>query len=372
MFTKKLTIVGSILVITISGFLISACGEQSPIKIGFIGGLTGRSADISQASRNAVQMAIEEVNKHGGINGRSVDLLVRDNEGNADTAAQKVGELVKAGVDAIIGPNLSSIAGGMLPVLNELEVVTISPTVSSLKLAGKDDSFFRINSNTRQNAGAYAAYHHANGGRRVAAALDGNNRLFTESWFKEFTAAFEKLGGEVVATEMYAPKMSGGYSAVVAPLLSADPDAIVMVSNGVDTAQLAQQIRKVNNNVKLIAAEWAASEQLIELGGKAVEGLVILQTYDRNDQSEHYRRFATAYQQRFKSSPGYSSVAAYDAATVLFAALAKRSEGQSLKSLLLSQGPVKGLQQDIIFDAFGDSSRRQVFVAVKNGGFVVE
>ena len=148
-----------------------------------------------------------------------------------------------------------------------------------------------MNSSTRQNAGAYAANHYAKGGRRVSAAFGIQNRLFTESWLKEFQTAFEALGGAVVATAPYDAKGADGYAAVVAPLLAVNPDAILLVSNGVDTAQIAQQFRKAGSNIKLIAAEWAASEQLIELGGKAVEGVTILQTYDRDSVVPAYTQF---------------------------------------------------------------------------------
>jgi len=364
----RLAAVAAILPVTMLG----ACKDSSPIKIGFIGGISGRSADISVASRNAVQLAIDEQNAVGGIDGRRLELLVRDNQGDPKIAGDMVRKLAKEDVAAIIGPNLSSIAGGMLPAINETGVVTISPTVSSLMFAGKDDPFFRMNSMTRQNASAYANRHFENGGRRVAAVYDLRNLSFTESWLTEFTTAFEKRGGEVVAKAPFDASAQLGYATVVNAMLESRPDALLLVSNGVDTAQLAQQIRKVDDDIKLIAAEWAASEQLIEMGGRAVEGIVILQTYDRASKAAGYVKFRDTYQARFQSSPGYSSIAAYDAATVLIAALKRQKDGQPLKQVLLSQGSVKGLQQDLEFDQYGDGWRRQFFVTVVNGKFAVQ
>ncbi|MGY8959060.1 MAG: ABC transporter substrate-binding protein, partial [Alphaproteobacteria bacterium] len=187
----KIKSAGTALVLATFALLLAGCEEEPPLKIGFIGGLTGRSADIGQASRNAVQLAIEEINEKGGVNGRKFELLIGDDENNAETAGKRVRELAAKGVAAIIGPNLSSIAGGMLPAINETNVVTISPTVSSLFFVGKNDPFFRMNSSTRQNASAYAAHHFEKGGRRVSAAFGLQNRLFTESWLEEFWVAFE-------------------------------------------------------------------------------------------------------------------------------------------------------------------------------------
>jgi ABC-type branched-subunit amino acid transport system substrate-binding protein len=58
--------------------LLIACGPQEPIRIGFIGELTGNSADLGEAGRNGAMLAIEQANQGGGINGRPIELLARD------------------------------------------------------------------------------------------------------------------------------------------------------------------------------------------------------------------------------------------------------------------------------------------------------
>ena len=118
-----------------------------------------------------------------------------------------------------------------------------------------------------------------------------------------------------------------------------------------------------------MAAEWAASERLLQLGGKAIEGLELVQSYDRNDRSAHYAAFRQAYRERFQQEPGYSSIAAYDAVTVLLAALRTPSDGRDLKTVLLDLPPVPGLQQPVKFDRYGDAQRRAFFVVVRDGRF---
>lgn len=349
--------------------MLAACGDPAPIRIGFIGGLSGRSADTGEASRNAVQLAVDDANRSGGIAGRRVELLVRDDADDPATAAQAVRDLSAAGVAAIIGPNNSSIAAGMLPVLNELKVVTISPTVSSLAFAGLDDHLFRINWTTRDNARVYARHYIDRGIRRIAAATDANNAVFSESWLQEFRAAYEPEGGGIVAHERFDANSARGYSQTVAALLDSNPEALLLVANSVDAAQLAHQIRKSDRDVLLIAAEWAASERLLILGGKAIEGLELVQSYDRTDGSDGYRRFREAYTANFQQEPGFSSVAAHDAATVLFRALALKDSRGSLKATLLGLDATPGLQQAILFDRHGDAQRQAFFVTVRAGRF---
>lgn len=354
--------------------VLSACDDPPPVKVGFVGGLSGRSADIGEASRNAVQLAVQDINKAGGIDGRMVELLVRDDANDPDAAADAVRDLHAAGVAAVIGPNTSAMAAAMLPVANELELVTISPTASSLDFAGLDDALFRINWTTQDNARLYARHYADLQLTRVAAAIDKNNRVFSESWLREFAATFEELGGKVVASDLFDATAGRGYSDTARRLLDSDPEAILLIANSVDTAQLAQQIRKRNAEILLIAAEWAASERLLYLGGRAIEGLELVQSYNRNDISPHYLRFRDAYRDQFQHDPGYSSIAAHDAATVLFQALQGQPalHGAALKAALLDLPPVAGLQQPVKFNRFGDAQRRAFFVVIRDGRFVAQ
>jgi branched-chain amino acid transport system substrate-binding protein len=349
---------------------LAACGDPEVIRVGFIGGLEGRASDLGIASRNAVQMAVDDQNKAGGINGRQIELLVRDDLGTSEGGAEAARSLIAEGVDAIIGPNLSVVAGGMVPVINEAQIVSITPTVSSLAFVGKDDHFFRIGSSTRQYAEAYAQYSIDVGHRKIAAALDGRNALFSTSWKDEFERAFTELGGTLVASFQFDSTIGGEFSRAATALLASKPDAMIFIANGVDAAQLTQQVRKQDREIELMAAEWAASESLLTLGGAAIEGLLLLQTYDRYDETPRYVAFRDAYKARFRSDPGFSSIAAHDGATVLFSALKEMQGDETIKSAMDALGTIQGLQQKVTFDDFGDSARQLVFVTVQQGKFI--
>jgi len=347
-----------------------ACGDPEVIRIGFIGGLEGRASDIGIASRNAVQMAVDEKNDAGGINGRQIQLLVRDDHGTSEGGAEAAQSLITENVEAIIGPNLSVVASGMVPVINEAKIVSITPTVSSLAFVGNNDHFYRIGSSTRQYAEAYAQYSIDVGHRKMATAIDGRNALFSSSWKDEFERAFTELGGTLVASFQFDSSIGGEFFRAATILLASKPDAIIFIANGVDAAQLTQQVRKQDSEIELMAAEWAASESLLTLGGAAIEGLLLLQTYDRYDETAYYVAFRDAYKTRFRSDPGFSSIAAYDGATVLFSALQDLGEGETIKSSMDALGTIQGLQQKVTFDDFGDSARKLVFVTVQKGKFI--
>lgn len=158
---------------------------------------------------------------------------------------------------------------------------------------------------------------------------------------------------------------------VVGDMLKAGPDGLFFISGAIDVARLAQQARRLAPDLPIGASEWAGSEQLVKLGGKVVEGMLIVQNFDRDDQSPEYVAFRQAYLERFQRLPGYSSVLAYDAATVLFEALRRQKPDESLKSAVLKYGPYQGLQQPVSFNSTGDTERKVFLTEIDNGSFKV-
>lgn len=358
------------LVVLASCALLLGCGPAEPLRVGFIGGLSDRNSDVGQAGHNGVVLAVEQINRAGGIRGRQVELISRDDAQNRETAEKSARELAAAGVDAVIGPFTSGVAAAVVPVLAQSGTLLISPTLTSMDFHGKDDNLVRINRTTRDNAGDYARVLHERGQRRIAVAYDVRNRSFTESWLGEFRRAFSALGGTLAAEVPYESSPDVDFGAVVASMLKGRPDGLFYISGAIDVARLAQHSRRLAPSLPIGASEWAASEQLIELGGKVVEGLVIVQNYDRDDESARFQEFREAYFRRFQKNPGYSSVSAYDAALVLFSALEKRAEGETVKAAVLHHSPYQGLQQQISFDATGDTQRKVFFTEIRDGRFV--
>jgi len=257
----------------------------------------------------------------------------------------------------------------IVPITAAADIFQISPTITSMFFYGKDDNLFRINRTTRDNAGDYAKVMLGKGQKQIAVAYDTRNRNFTESWLKEFQAAVTSGGAALTAAVPYESSPDADFGNIVQQMLQSQPDSLFFISGALDVARLAQQARKQAPQLPIGASEWAATEQLIELGGEVVEGLLIVQNYNRDDDSAGFKEFSDAYFKRFQRSPGYSSVSAYDAAQVVLTGLKKRSRGESLKSAVLRSGPFQGLQQSIAFDANGDTQRKVFFTEIRSGRY---
>ncbi|GAM11666.1 hypothetical protein OR1_03982 [Geobacter sp. OR-1] len=360
-----------ILLLLIVVTLFTGCREKQPINIGFIGGISGRVADLGVAGRNGVMLAVEEKNEAGGIHGRPVELLAADDEQNPETAQMVIDRFLKEHIELIIGPMTSSMAMAVMPQINASKAILLSPTVTTTDLQAKDDNFLRVISTTSDYSAKSARFQFEKlGYRTVAAIYDSGNSSYTESWYNGFRNTFEKLGGKVVKTVTFKSSKDATFLQPVREMLSVKPDLILIITNAVDSALICQQIRKLDPKVGIAMSEWASTERFTELGGKATDGVVVAQFLNRNDTSDRYQKFLSAYRKRFSQEPGFAGLAGYDAALVGLDALSRRKPGTSLKDTILRTMKFQGVQQQITIDRFGDADRKTFVTRISNGKYV--
>ena len=353
--------------------LVWGCQDKKPILIGFVGGTSGRVADLGISGRDAALLAVEECNQSGGISGRPVQLAIKNDEQNPETARRVVHEMIEEGVVAIIGPMTSDMAVAVAPVANEAKIPLVSPTVTTEALSDRDDYFLRVTSTTATFASRSAAYQIKSGKmRRVAAVYDLDNIKFSAFWLENFRKTFAGLGGDVIASIGFSAANRISYLDIVSELLAVQPDGILIVANSMDSAMLCQQIRKIDADVEITLADWGATERLLELGGRTVEGVTVVQTFDRGNQNPRYLSFRKAYLDRYQREPGYPGVHTYDAVQVILSALRQDKKDKDIKETILSSGPLPGLQHMVEFTAFGDAKKPHVSISIiRNQQFVV-
>lgn len=355
---------GSLLGVGASPALLG-CGPSRPPRLALVAGLTGPTSDIGVALRNGALLAVAQSNP-------AVELVEFDDRQQPDQAAELADAVQAAGCVAVIGPATSSMAAGWIPQAERRKLLSVSPTVTSHDFAGQDDHFFRICSTTRQYA-RHSALHavRRHGWRRFALVRDDSNHAYTRSWSEHFIAAVRGEGAVVVAETAYGPGTPhDGAEQALAAALASGPETLVIVANARDTALLAQAITHHPKRPALIAAEWAATDQLILGGGRAVEGVLVTQFFDRDSQAPAYLAFAQAFQTRFGRMPGFAETAAYDATRIVLQALAERRRDEPLKATLLRLRRFDGVQNAIVFDDYGDCDRPLYVTEVRQQRFM--
>jgi branched-chain amino acid transport system substrate-binding protein len=352
--------------------LLSACRHEQPtLKIGFIGGLTGRVSGLGVAGRDGVLLAAEEINRTGGIKGRTVEIVARDDQQDSVIARQVTRELIDDGVVAILGPMTSVVAVAIQPIANREQVVLLSPTVTANQFNDQDDWFFRVIMPLRTNAGKLAEYALSQRIGTVAVSVDTGNAAFTEDWLASFQQPFEAGGGKVVRIERFQSSNNGGFLPLAERLIKSRPDALLLLSGAMDTALIAQQVRKLGSSLPLFAAEWAFTGDIVSFGGQAIENMRAFVTYNPGDHSARHQVFRDDFEKRFGYKPSFAAALAYEAACDLFVGLEQNPRRQGLKETLLRIGSFDGLQGGVRIDRFGEPERKTFLATVRNGQFTV-
>jgi branched-chain amino acid transport system substrate-binding protein len=356
-----------IICLFVAPLLVLRCAPQPHIQIGFVGGLTGRNSSLGISGRNGVMLAVEEVNGSGGIRGRKVILVTKDDKQDVGEAQKVVNELISSNVDVIIGHMTSQMADATVPLINAANVLMISPTVSTNSLTGIDDNFLRLLPPTAAIINYYAKYsYHVLGVKSAVVIYDTSNESYSKDWFTNFKNKFDEFGLDTVKPFPYDASVNNDFHSMAKAIAAMKPDSVVIASVSIDAALLCQHLRINNFQGKILASSWSMTHDFIEYGGKNVEGVYFMQWFDEKNDDPAFLAFKAKYIERFGIEPDFASTLAYEAAYVVFRALAQTKKTSELKSVILNTARFPGLQGDILFDRFGEPTRQMNIFQVKN------
>ena len=356
----------------LAALFVQSCQRQEPIRLGYMGGLTGRNGDLGIAGRDGVLLAVETINAGGGVNGKRLDLLIRDDKSDVEEAKRVVGDLVSAKVAAVVGPMTSVVAMAAVPLVNDAKVLSLSPTVSTSDLAGKDDHFIRLNLNW--DTAAASADHLVDALRIKKAALiyDTSNRSYTGSLADAFKARLIARGGTLTAEQTFNAREDTDLRTLARKVVAVKPPAVFVIAGAVDSAMVCQQLRKLGSRAVIFIAEWAGTSEFPKAGGKAVEGVYSLQHFNNDSKALSFTDFRERYLKRFGDPPNFAGTYSYEAVMMIAEALRQDPDPHRLKDTIIRIGTFQGLQGPFTVDRFGDPVRPYTIMQVRDGRFVAK
>lgn len=346
---------------------LGGCGEERVVQIGFAGGLSGRFAVLGADARDGALLALEQAQTSGQDHFRW-SLVVIDDENDPAILTERIRELGPT-LDGLIGPVISDMAHVLVPEINRLQLLTISPTVSSEDFSGQDDFFLRVAAPLSRQATVVAKHlflslQH----QRIAVIYDTENSSYTRSFRESFTRKLESLGGEVCAAIPFRQPDGPLLRDVVEAALVSEPDAILCLASAFDTAMISQQLEKANPDVPRMASEWAASKQILDYGGASVDGLYIAQSVNPYSMEPGFLEFRKAFEDRFGHSPAFAAIQAYDATRMMIEGIRRHPHDPTRrKRFILERSGFIGVQETIILDEFGDAHRSVYIMQVRDG-----
>lgn len=359
------TLIALVLITTVTG-----CSSKSPIKLGMVTTLTGLSSSIGGNARDAAILAIEEANREGGINGRQIELIVKDDRADPEAALVACRELIDEGVAAILGPYLSTVTLKVVPLVNQKEILMLCSGSSSPELTGLDDNLLRLVVPTDHKAPylAEAAFNRYNIDK-IAIVYDLSNPKYTISLSERFSEQYRALGGEVVKVLTYRSHDNFSAPLITEEIAASGAKGLFIISNAIEAALLCQHIRTQLLDLKIISSEWAFPDpNFILYGGQTVEGVATISDFDIESTAPAFLDYKKRYESRYGKMIGQGDKVIYEATGFLIQALRKRGRKDSLKQLLLEELTLSGIDgQPVRFDAYGDPVRTVYISEIKEG-----
>jgi len=337
-----------------------------PIRIGLAINLSGQGGTANEYVREGAMLATEEVNRTGGINGRPLELIVRDDRNTPEGIVGADNDLIGQNVIAIVGHVTSQNTLISYPVVTSAGVLLFNPYTAATEFVGKDDLLIRTNVSNRQNAERTASLLLEKHAAVTSFLMDMSNRSYVYDYFQRTSEHYPGKAVEV-HFEHNAHSMWG---ALIEELLAPQPEAIVLLTDVSTTGIAAQKLRSSGFTGPLFATHWAQSPGLMRVGGSAVEGLAIVSYMDPENERPQFLAFSEEMHRRVGHSPSARSTSAYEAVQILATALRRCTAPttEQLRKQLLS-GTFRSLMGQVDFDAFGDVERPIYEIHVRNGRF---
>lgn len=369
--TVKLRFLVALLILTL---LFSCKKAGEPIKIGLSLTLTGYHSPSQLEARDAIIMKIDELNKKGGINGRQLELVIKDNSSDQSVVERITGELIDEGVVAIIGNSSSFLAQAALKGIGDREILLISTGAISSSFSGLDDQLVRITPPTDKRAPHYAKLLYERlESTRTTVVYDTFNLNYTGSTYKMFKDEYEKLGGVIPNTVTYNSKAEFDANELSKEIIKHKPEGIFIIGNALFAALICQHVRKLDREVKIVESEWGFSSQdFVNTGGPTVEGVESISAFDYYSTDENFINFKKKYEERFNTRvTGYSTIA-YETISVLIEGLKETTDPTRLKDTIIKKRVFQGLDGNIVIDRYGDPDRTIYYSRIENGEIIAK
>ena len=354
--------------------LAFSCGAEKPtatqsIEIGFFGALTGPQATFALSGRNGAKLAIEEINRSGGVLGKKLELLIEDDRNEPSEAASVVSKLITQNhVVALIGENASSRSLAAAPIAQSYQVPMVSPSSTNVEVTKKGDYIFRVCFIDPNQGRALALFARQTLHAQTAATLIDAKSDYSVGLAEAFRTEFAARGGTVIVEIKYAEGDSDFHAQLTA-IQPKKPDVLFVPGYYTDAGLIARQARELGIQATLLGADGWDSPKLVEIGGAAVDGAYFSNHYSVDDPSPAVRTFVDAFKKAYGAEPDSIAALSYDAACLVADAIrrAGSTEGKRVRDALASTKDFPGVTGSITMDAARNPVKLPVILKIEGG-----
>nr|WP_246185272.1 ABC transporter substrate-binding protein [Pandoraea morbifera] len=298
-----------------------AAAHAADLKIGVAEALSGGAAQYGAAIKNGFQLAADEINAAGGINGNKLVLQIEDEQGKKEEAINVFKKLIfQDKVLMVFGPTLSNSAQAADPIAQAGKTVAFGTSNTADGITSIGDYIFR-NSVTEADVlpeTIKVAAKHT--GIKKVAVLYGNDDVFTKSGYDNFKKALADLKIPVTTTETFA-KGDVDFKAQLTKIKASNPDAIVLSALIAEGAPIMVQARQLGINVPFIGGNGMNSVKVFDLAKGSSDGLWVGSPWSIENGTPANTKFIGAYKAKYNVAPDQFAAQAYDAMYIAASAI---------------------------------------------------
>ena len=277
---------------------VLACrGDEDPYRIGVMESLTGAGETYGTVANRAKQMAADEINAAGGINGRKLELVVEDSQCTAKDAIAAYNKLTDVdGVKIILGTSCSGAMLGAAPLAEADGVILFSGLASNPDIAKAGDYIFRTQISDIQVGIDTGNTLWADGIRTLATITEATD--YAEGVRRTSVAQFEERGGMVVAEERYGSDVTD-FRTQLSKLFEAKPDALHLAPQSEFSAgAIVKQARELGYDGPIYAETISVGTTALEIAGDAVTGMKAI-TADLDPDNDKAQEVLANFKERY-------------------------------------------------------------------------
>ncbi len=344
--------------------------DAGPIKIGHYASLTGKDAAFGVATRKGILLAVEELNAQGGVLGRRIEYLVEDiqsKQGESVTAVKKL--ISRDKVVAVLGANASSNSLEAAPICQNARIPMMAISSTNPKVTEIGDYIFRICFIDPFQGAVLAKFAHTSLQAKRVALLTSTNSPYSIGLSSVLRERFKALGGEIVAEQKFT-EGDKDFRAQLTAIRAAKPDVIAATGFYSEAALICLQARSLGINVPFIGGDGWEAPQLVELGGKAVEGSYYSTYFSAENSAPEVQSFVQRYRTRWNNeTPEGVSALGYDAMNLLAAALRRNGtvDSRKLRDAIAATRDFEGVTGRTTIDEKRNSTKAAVMLTIKDG-----
>ncbi|MBG9367110.1 MULTISPECIES: ABC transporter substrate-binding protein [unclassified Streptococcus] len=336
------------------------------IKVGFNFENTGAVAAYGSVEQKGALLAVEEMNEAGGIDGKQIEVISKDNKSETQEAASVSTNLaIQQQVNAIVGPATSGATAAAIPKATIAGVPVISPSATQDGLTAGQDFLFVGTFQDSYQGRIIAKYVSDNLNAKKVALFTDNSSDYAKGIAKSFKEAYK---GEIVIEETFIAGDTD-FQAALTKMKGQDFDVMVLPGYYTEAGKIVNQMRGMGLNQPVVGGDGLNSEEFVQQATAAKANDIYFvsgfsSTVKTNDEAE---AFKVAYKKRFNEEPSTFSALAYDSMKMMAKAMEGAENSIQIRDNLTKIKDYEGVTGKTSFDADHNTTKSAFMMTMQNG-----